>query len=126
MFDVKDGDYFDTEEELFESVLERGVYFRGNVRTKESLLVRGVIEGGVEIGADLVVDECGAVMADVRAGRILVKGELKGDVTARGTVFVSKRGKVTGNITASSVILEPGSVFVGKCNKIEEEAMTNV
>lgn len=126
MFDVKDGDYFDTEEELFESVLEKSVHFRGSVRTRESMMIRGTFEGSIDSEADIVVDEGGFVKADIKARRILVKGEVEGDIRAKEMIFVSKRGKVTGNITSVNLILEPGSVFVGKCIKPEGEAAENV
>ena len=49
------------------------------------------------------------------ADRILVRGNVDGNITAKKLVFVASTGVVKGDIVAGQVVLEPGSMFTGRC-----------
>ena len=115
MLDTKDTEFLELEENRFDTVLAKDITFTGKIKFEEPFMIKGKVFGSIEATGDLVIDENAVVKADISAGRVLVKGELEGNINADKLVFVTADGSVLGDITAPQVILEPGSRFTGKC-----------
>ena len=120
MFDAKDSDFFDVEEEDFDTILASDIKFRGTIHFKKPFMIRGTVTGEIEATSDLVVDTNAVVTAGVTACRVLVRGKVEGDIVAKDIVFVTATGSVTGDITSKEVVLEPGAHFSGKCTMTGE------
>ncbi|MBE6349943.1 MAG: polymer-forming cytoskeletal protein [Spirochaetaceae bacterium] len=118
MQNFKDNDFFDLEEEDFDTILYEDIDFTGSITFTQPLMIKGKVTGTIDTNSDLVIDTEATVQANIIAKRVLVKGLLTGDITAEQLVFVASSGKVTGNITAAQVVLEPGSRFSGQCSMI--------
>lgn len=116
MFDVKDTDLFDLEEEDFDTILASDIAFNGNIKFTKPFMIRGTVSGVIDATSDLVIDTNAIVNAEINATRILVRGKVDGNIIGRDIVFVSSTGSVSGDITARQVVLEPGSRFSGKCS----------
>lgn len=115
MFTAKDGDFFELEEEDFDTVLADDISFDGKIQFAKPFMIKGTVSGIIEATSDLVVDSQSLVTADITANRVLVKGRVEGNITAQNLVFVTQSGIVHGDITAKQVVLEPGSSFTGRC-----------
>lgn len=115
MFDVKDSDFFAVEEEDFDTILAPDINFRGTIRFTKPFMIRGVVTGSIDATSDLVVDNDAVVTAGINASRVLVRGRVEGDITAKEIVFVTASGSVNGDIVSKEVVLEPGAHFSGKC-----------
>lgn len=120
MFDVKDSDFFDVEEEDFDTILAPDINFRGTIRFTKPFMIRGTVTGAIEATSDLVVDANAVVTAGINASRVLVRGKVDGDITAKDVVFVTSTGSVNGDIISKEVVLEPGAHFTGKCTMTGE------
>ena len=120
MFDVKDTDFFEMEDEAFDTIVEDDIFFKGTIKLKKPFLIRGKLEGKIFSDSDVVVDSNAVVNADITADRILIKGKVKGNVVAKSLVFVTSSGVLDGDITTKKVVLEPGCKFSGKCTMINE------
>ncbi len=116
MFDVKDTDLFDLEEDDFDTILASDIKFSGNIKFTKPFMIRGFVSGRIDATSDLIIDSEGVVKASVTASRVLVRGKLEGNIIAQDIVFVSATGSVTGDITAKQVVIEPGAFFSGQCN----------
>lgn len=119
MYDLKDSDFFDMDEDAFDTVVEDDISFTGNIKIKKPFLIRGKIKGHIESESDLVVDENSVVEADIIADRVLVKGRVKGNVRGNKLIFVSATGTLNGDITSQKIVLEPGSEFTGNCTMVK-------
>lgn len=119
MFDVKETDLFDLEEESFDTVMENDIEFKGTIRFVKPFMIRGKVSGAIDATSDLVIDTEAIVNAEIKADRVLVRGKVKGNVFAKKMVFVSATGSVDGDITAMQVVLEPGSNFSGRCTMVK-------
>ena len=51
----------------------------------------------------------------IEADQIVIEGKLRGSVVSRGIVRVLKGGWLEGHVTAPSMVVEKGGVFVGDC-----------
>ncbi|MCR5063496.1 MAG: polymer-forming cytoskeletal protein [Treponema sp.] len=121
MFDVKDTDFFDLEDEAFDTIVEKDISFSGNIKIKKTFMVRGNITGSIQSTSDLVIDTNAVVNADITARRVLIRGKVKGNVVGDKLIFVTASGAVDGDITTAKVVLEPGCTFTGKCTMVNNE-----
>lgn len=124
MFDVKDTDFFELEEDDFDTVLGTDITFNGKIRFAKPFMIKGRVSGSIDATNDLVVDTDAEVKADINAERILIRGHVEGDVTGKKLVFVTASGTVIGDIESPQVVLEPGSVFSGKCTTTQPSAIS--
>ena len=115
----KETDFFDLEDESFDTVIEPGIKFTGNIKFVKPFMIRGNVNGKIDATSDLVIDSCSEVNADINAVRVLIKGKVRGNITAKKLVFVAASGTLDGDITAAQVVLEPGSSFSGKCTMVK-------
>lgn len=118
MFDVKDTDFFDLEDEAFDTIVEDDISFTGDIKIKKTFMIRGKVTGKIDSTSDLVVDSGAVVNADISAERVLIRGKVTGNVIGSKLIFVTSSGSLNGDITTAKVVLEPGCVFTGKCSMV--------
>ena len=121
MFDVKDTDFFDLEEDAFDTIVEDDISFTGNIKIKKTFMIRGKVNGNIDSEGDLVIDTDAIVNANITAERVLIRGQVKGNVIGNKLIFVTASGTLDGDITTGKVVLEPGCTFTGKCTMVKNE-----
>ena len=121
MFDVKDTDFFDLEDEAFDTIVEDDISFTGSIKIKKTFMIRGKVNGTIDSTSDLVIDSDAVVNADITAERVLIRGKVKGNVVGNKLIFITSSGSLDGDITTEKVVLEPGCIFTGKCSMVRKE-----
>ena len=119
MFEQKELDFLELEEDEFDTVLATDITFNGKISFEKPFMIKGNISGSIVATSDLVIDSTAVVKADIEAERVSVKGKVEGNIVAKKIVYVYSIGSVKGDITAKHVVLEPGSTFTGKCSMVE-------
>ncbi len=95
---------------LLDTAKIAGTVRAGNCR------VEGAVDGRVECAQDLEVGQNAQVNAGVSAGRrLVVAGQVMGDITSGGLVRLEATAKVAGDIHARNIVIEEGAVFNGSC-----------
>ena len=115
MFDSKEVDIFELDEEDFDTVITNDITFTGTIRFKQPLMVKGTVKGLIDATSELVIDTDAVVTADITASKVLVKGKVSGNIVAEQIVHVTSTGSVNGDITSAKIVLENGCFFSGKC-----------
>ena len=118
MFDVKDTDFFDLEDEAFDTIVENDIFFSGKIKIKKTFMIRGKVNGTIDSSNDLVIDSDAVINADIVAERVLVRGKVTGNVIGRKLIFVTASGSINGEKKKKKVVLEPGCNFTGKCTML--------
>lgn len=96
------------------SVLGRSLVFKGELSAEEDLLIQGRVEGSIKHSAtNLTIGANGKVKADIDAHRVIVQGNVNGDIRGSDTVTVEPSARVQGNILAPRVGLKEGAKFKG-------------
>ena len=98
------------------SVIDEGCQFDGRLNFVGTLIVNGNFKGELVSSSTLVVGETGEVEADVRAGTVILAGQVSGHITARERVELRKSARVYGDIISPVLVLEEGVIFDGHCN----------
>jgi cytoskeletal protein CcmA (bactofilin family) len=107
------------EEGDFDTILSPDINFAGTLNFEKPFLIRGRLSGNIAARGLLVVDEEAVVEANINAPRVVIRGSVKGDVTASEKVEVTITGKLTGNVTAPEIFMENGCMFNGRCTMTE-------
>jgi cytoskeletal protein CcmA (bactofilin family) len=97
-----------------ENVLGASARFSGHLQAEGGVRIDGVFEGTVETEGNLIVGKDAQVIADVKAYNITVAGVIEGNVTAAGRLEILSTGRVRGDISTASLLIEEGGVFHGK------------
>ena len=73
MFDVKDTDFFEMEDEAFDTIVEDDIFFKGTIKLKKPFLIRGKLEGKI-IGKELIfVTSTGSVTGDITTKKVVLE-----------------------------------------------------
>jgi cytoskeletal protein CcmA (bactofilin family) len=92
------------------------LHFDGNVR------IEGSVEGEVSAGDVLQIGERAVVNAQISGTVIVIRGQVTGEVRARKRVEVRAPGKLRGNVTTPSLVIDDGVTFEGYCSMGAEHA----
>jgi cytoskeletal protein CcmA (bactofilin family) len=109
------------EDEDFDTILSPDIDFTGTLNFEKPFLIRGRVAGEISATGLLVIDEEAVVNANISASRVIIRGQVKGDVTAAEKVEVTVTGKLIGNVTAPEIFMETGCVFNGRCTMTEKK-----
>lgn len=105
-----------------ESIVSEDCTFCGNINTKGSLKIEGIVEGNIVQAKDVFIGKAARVNGDITCERCTVYGQVNGNITACGLIEVMSVGSVKGDIIASKIMIEEGG-FV--CGKVEVKRTNN-
>ncbi len=96
------------------ATIGKSVVIKGQIFSREDLVIDGEVEGSVEaIEHRVVVGPNGKVNAGVKAREIMVQGSIKGDVEAGDKIDIRREAKLVGNIKTQRIVIEDGAYFKG-------------
>ena len=97
------------------TVVGQGTHVTGEIRSKGTVRIEGLVSGHMECDDTIVIQETGKVEADLEASQIVISGEVRGNVFAHDRLEITSSGKLLGDITAPRVSIAEGVLFEGKC-----------
>jgi cytoskeletal protein CcmA (bactofilin family) len=100
----------------------KSVTIKGQIFSREDLVVDGEIEGGIELNEHrLTVGPNGRVRAGIKAREIVVLGTIDGNVEALDKIDIRKDAKLVGDIKTARIIIEDGAYFKGSIDIVRTE-----
>jgi cytoskeletal protein CcmA (bactofilin family) len=97
---------------------------RGEIRTREELVVDGEIEGILESQGLLTIGPNGKVNANIKAREVVVFGSVRGNVDAFEKIAIRDHGKVIGDIKTCGISIDDGAYFKGSIDISRPEPST--
>ena len=97
-----------------------GSEIEGSYTFTGTVMLNGKFKGDIQSSDTLVIGERGAVNAKVRAGTVVIHGEVVGSVTATERVELLGGARVFGDLEAPIVMMEAGAVFEGQCRMTKD------
>lgn len=99
-----------------DTIIGKETSFKGNIEAPGgSVRIDGNFEGELHIGGDLIIGETGNVVGILIAKNIMVAGEVKGTLEARGKLELTPTAKVMGDTKMAILIVEDGAFLQGQC-----------
>jgi cytoskeletal protein CcmA (bactofilin family) len=98
------------------TIIAPGTTVTGDIKSKGTVRVEGVVHGRVYSEDTVVIQETGKVKAEIVSGQIVISGEVEGNVFAHDRLEITANGRLIGDITAPKVSIAEGVLFEGKCS----------
>ena len=96
------------------TVVGAGARLEGNVVSAGSLRIDGQVKGQINAEGDVTLSPQSQVEADIRAQNVTVAGKFKGNVIVKGKAHLARGGRIDGNITSKTLVVEEGGIFHGQ------------
>ena len=112
----------DMDGEEITTILGKGSSFEGKLTFEGTVRIDGRFSGEIQTEGTLIVGESAEVQANIRASTVLIKGDVRGDVTAKESLTIQAPAKVHGNLATPNLMIEKGSFFEGHCAMSGEPA----
>ena len=107
----------DVAAEPITSFIAAGAIVDGPFSAKESTRIDGTINGNVSVNGSLIVGPEAKIVGAVSATNLFLAGEIQGNVSAgTGKVEISDTGKLIGDLTAKTLVIDENAIFQGQCN----------
>jgi cytoskeletal protein CcmA (bactofilin family) len=95
--------------------IDEGSEIEGRYTFTGTVMLNGRFKGEITSGDTLIVGDKGVVNGDIRAGQVLVSGEVVGNVWATERVELKRTARVFGDVEAPVIVVEEGVLFEGHC-----------
>ena len=92
-----------------DSSLEGHLCFQGQAR------LEGRFQGSIEGAGTLMVGPQAHVQARITVSRVVISGEVVGDINASERIEMRSPGRLKGDISAPLVVMDEGVLFEGHC-----------
>lgn len=98
------------------TILDKDASFEGKMTFEGAVLVNGKFKGEIFSDGALIVGEGGLVEGQIEIGTIEIKGEVRGNISAKQKIEINAPAVVQGDISAPSLIIKEGAIFEGNCS----------
>jgi len=105
---------YDTPAGTGSATIGKAVMIKGQIFSREDLIIDGEVEGTVEAQEHRVtVGPNGKVQAGIKAREIVVLGSIQGNVDAADKIEIKKDARLVGDIKTARIVIEDGAYFKG-------------
>lgn len=91
-----------------------GARLEGNVVSAGSLRIDGQVKGQINADGEVTLSQQSQVEADIRAQNVSIAGRFKGNIVVKGKAHLARGGRIDGNITSKTLVVEEGGIFHGQ------------
>jgi cytoskeletal protein CcmA (bactofilin family) len=106
--------------------IDEGSEIEGRYTFSGTVMLNGRFKGEISTTDTLIIGDKGVMNGDIRAGRVLVSGEVVGNVSAAERVELKRTARVFGDVEAPVVVVEEGVLFEGHCRMTKANPNTEV
>ena len=106
--------------------IDEGSEIEGRYTFRGTVMLNGRFKGEISSEDTLIIGERGVIAADIRAGRVLVSGEVTGNLRAMERIELKRTARVYGDVEAPVVVLEEGVLFEGHCRMAKPSPVVEV
>jgi cytoskeletal protein CcmA (bactofilin family) len=100
--------------EMKETVIAAGLTFEGKIDGSGHVRISGRFKGDVHVDGTLTVEAGAHLAGAVRAGSVVVAGEIEGNIEGAQRVELHQSGIVNGDISAGSLTVADGARMRGR------------
>ncbi len=97
------------------------MHIKGEISTRDELLVDGAVEGALESHSLLTVGANGKVRANIKAREVVIFGTVRGNVEVTEKIAIREQGSLVGDIKAAGISIDDGAYFKGSIDIVRPE-----
>jgi cytoskeletal protein CcmA (bactofilin family) len=106
--------------------IDEGSEIEGRYTFRGTVMLNGKFKGEISSDDTLIIGERAVLQADVRAGRLVVSGEVTGNLRAMERIELKRTARVYGDVESPVVVLEEGVLFEGHCRMAKPSLVAEV
>jgi len=95
--------------------LGEGTSFKGLLNFDGTVRIDGRLEGEIKANGNLILGETALIKANISVNSLIAKGKIIGNIVATDRVEIHSQAEIFGNIKTTTLKIEEGATFVGKC-----------
>lgn len=107
--------------EKFDTIIGRTTLVEGILKTEEPLRIDGKVQGEVISKADLIIGEKSHIAGDVSCQNLMLAGTVQGNIKTTGQLHITSSGKLKGDASIGSFIVDERGMFDGKCTMVQSQ-----
>lgn len=100
--------------ELKESLIAADLIIEGKIQGSGHVRIAGQFKGDVNVEGDLTIEKGAKVTGGVRASKVIIAGELEGNIEGAQRVELLESGVLSGDLKAGSLTVAAGSRMRGQ------------
>lgn len=102
------------------NIITNGTVIKGDITATGDFRLDGTLEGNIQLNGKLVVGDTGVVNGNVLCMNANIIGTVNGNLSVKELLSLHQTARVKGDILINKLSIEPGAVFTGKCNMLDE------
>jgi len=99
-----------------ESLIAPDIAIEGKIEGSGHVRIAGRFKGDIDVRGDLTIENGAHVTGSVRADKVVVSGELVGNIEAASHVELMQSGSLTGDLKAATLTVAAGSRMRGQAD----------
>ena len=103
------------------AVIGPSMTMKGEIRTREELVVEGEVEGLLESQSSITIGANGKVKANIRAREVAIFGAVKGNIEVSEKISIRGKGSLVGDIKTAGISIDDGAYFKGSIDIVRPE-----
>ncbi|QUH19561.1 bactofilin family protein [Alkaliphilus sp. B6464] len=105
----------------FDTLIGKNTSFEGTLTAEGTIRIDGKIKGDVKVEGDIYIGESSQVIGNIMGSNIIVGGNVDGNIIANEQLRLTSTGKVIGDISVKSLIIDENGVFEGSSKMTTNE-----
>ena len=97
-----------------ESLIASSLVFEGKIQGTGDIRIAGQFKGDIDVQGDLTIETGAKLTGSVRASKVVIAGELEGNIVAAARVDLLDTGLLNGDLKAGSLTVAAGSRMRGQ------------
>ena len=89
--------------------------FKGKIISEGLFRLDGKLEGEIFHKGLLIIGETAVIKGKLEVNVLTLNGLIEGEVTAEERVEIHAKGKLYGNISTPTLVIQDGGIFEGNC-----------
>jgi cytoskeletal protein CcmA (bactofilin family) len=102
------------------NIITSGTVIKGDVTASGDFRLDGTLEGNIQLNGKLVIGDSGVVNGNVLCMNANIIGTVNGNLSVKELLSLHSSARVKGDILINKLSIEPGAIFTGKCNMLDE------
>jgi cytoskeletal protein CcmA (bactofilin family) len=102
------------------NIIGAGTVIEGKIRSQGTVRVDGKLIGEVTASESLSVGVTGEIEGNVTAKNVTVGGKVRGTISASEKIVFEGKSVIRGDIRATRLIIDEGSIFDGRVSMTEK------
>jgi cytoskeletal protein CcmA (bactofilin family) len=104
------------EDSLLANQIKADTHITGDISSEGDFRFDGSLKGTIHIKGKLVVGPTGNIDGEITCQNADISGTIKGNLTVHELLSLKSTSKLTGDIVANKLAIEPGANFSGSCS----------